>query len=80
MHGNVVGRVLSFRDITECKRAEERLNEGKEWLQAIFDASRDGIIIEDGAEVAYINKSYTQLLGYNEPEELTGKQISWRII
>ncbi|MDQ3711068.1 MAG: PAS domain S-box protein [Acidobacteriota bacterium] len=76
LDGKVVGQVLSFRDITVSKRTEEKLSEGKEWLQAIFDASRDGIIIEDGAQVAYINKSYTQLLGYNEPEELTGKQIS----
>ncbi len=65
-----------IRDITERKRAEDKLRESKEWLQAIFDASRDGIIIEDGAEIAYINKSYTQLLGYDEPEELIGRQIS----
>ena len=37
-------------------------------LQAVFDASRDGILIEDGANIAYINKFYTHFLGYETPD------------
>ncbi len=65
-----------IRDITTRKRAEEKIRESKEWLEAIFDASRDGIIIEDGSEIVYINKSYTKLMGYEEPEEIIGRDAS----
>ncbi|MCY7347337.1 MAG: PAS domain S-box protein [Pyrinomonadaceae bacterium] len=65
-----------IRDITERRQTEEKLRESREWLQAIFDVSRDGIVIEDGEKVVYINKSYTRLLGYDYPEELIGRQIS----
>ncbi len=74
------GEVIGFRgtdhDITERMQAEEKLRASEEWLRAILDGSRDGIIIEDGKEIVYINNSYTQLLGYDTPEELVGKNIS----
>ncbi|MDQ3180152.1 MAG: EAL domain-containing protein [Acidobacteriota bacterium] len=66
-----------IRDISERRRAEEKIRESKEWLQAIFDASRDGIIIEDGAKVTYINKSYTSL-GHAEGDKLLN-QIARRL-
>ncbi|MGI8883909.1 MAG: PAS domain S-box protein, partial [Pyrinomonadaceae bacterium] len=58
------------------QQAEEKLRESNEWLQAIFDASRDGIVIEDGSEIVYVNKAFAQLLGYKEPEEVIGKDAS----
>ena len=64
------------RDVTERKRAQESLRESEEWMRAIFDASRDGIIIEDGVKITYINKALTQHVGYSKPEELIGRNIS----
>jgi two-component system cell cycle sensor histidine kinase/response regulator CckA len=66
----------TVQDITDRKQAEEKLREREEWLRAVLDGSRDGIVIEDGPEISYINKSYGQLLGYHSAEELVGKQIS----
>ena len=71
------GKPLKFigtvQDITERRQAEDKVRESREWMQAVFDASRDGIVIEDGANIAYINKFYAQFLGYDKPEDLIGK-------
>lgn len=72
--GTVV--IITSRDITERKRVGEKLREKEEWMRAILDGSRDGIVIEDGSGIAYINKSYAHLLGYDSPEELVGQPIS----
>lgn len=43
-----------------------------EWLRAIFDASRDGIIVVDDGRIVSINRSYAELLGYDDAEALRG--------
>lgn len=69
--------VLSInRDITERKRAEEKIKESEEWLKAIFDASRDGILVEYDEHIFYVNASYARLFGYDTTEELTGLHVS----
>ncbi|MBC7912411.1 MAG: PAS domain S-box protein [Pyrinomonadaceae bacterium] len=60
----------------ERTRAEERLKQSEERLRAIFEASRDGILIEDEERIVYVNKSYTHLFGYSDPEELIGRHVS----
>ncbi len=47
LDGKVVGRVLSFRDITERKRAEERLNKSEEFLRTVLENISDGIVACD---------------------------------
>lgn len=64
------------RDITGRKRSQEILREREEWLRAIFNASRDSIIIEDGTQITDVNKSFIKLLGYADSEEIIGKNIS----
>jgi len=83
-----VGRVTRFRDpdpgrfavshenITAQKRAEERLKQSEEWLRTILDASRDGILVEDGETIHYVNRAYARLLRYDDPDELRGRHVS----
>jgi diguanylate cyclase (GGDEF)-like protein/PAS domain S-box-containing protein len=47
LDGKVVGRVLSFRDITERKRAEEKLNKSEEFLRTVLENISDGIVACD---------------------------------
>ncbi|MGI9166403.1 MAG: PAS domain S-box protein, partial [Pyrinomonadaceae bacterium] len=63
-------------DITERKLAEAALREREEWLGAIFEASRDGILVEDDGVIVYVNKSYVRMLGYDAPKELLGRHVS----
>ena len=52
------------------------MRESEERLRAIFESSRDGILVEDDERIVYINKSYTHLLGYDSPAELIGEHVS----
>lgn len=60
----------------EGKRSETALREGEEWLRAIFEASRDGILVEDNEQIVYINDAYAHLFGYEDAQELIGKHVS----
>lgn len=71
-----VGVVGLVTDITKRKLMEEKLRENEEWLRAILDASRDGVVVEDDGIIVYVNKAEAVLFGYDSPEELLGKNIS----
>jgi PAS domain S-box-containing protein len=66
----------NIRDITERKNAEERLKQSEQRLRKIFETSHEGILVEENERIHYVNKSYLQLFGYDEAEELVGQHIS----
>jgi diguanylate cyclase (GGDEF)-like protein/PAS domain S-box-containing protein len=72
--------VLNVLEKSEARQTKEEavaaLRESEEWLKALLDASRDGIVVEDNGEIVYINKSYAQQLKYDEAAELVGRHIS----
>jgi len=53
--------------------AKTKLRESREWLRAVFDASRDGILVEDDGIIVYVNKSHIEMFGYEKQEEFLGK-------
>ena len=61
-------------DITERKRAKKRYGRARV-LRAIFDASRDGILVEDDERIAYVNTAYARLSA-TRFDELKGTHIS----
>lgn len=72
----LIGIVGLSNDISGRKRSEEMLKQNEEWLRNIFEASHDGILVEDNEKITYVNKSYIHLFGYDEPEELIGQHVS----
>jgi PAS domain S-box-containing protein len=60
----------------ERKLAEQRLTESEEQLRMLFEASRDGILVEDGETIFYANRAYARMLGYDDPDELRGRHVS----
>ena len=67
--GRLAG-LVSIRDITERKRAEEALKEAEERYHAIFEQAADSIVLVDaetGALVEFNDRAY-QNLGYSRKE------------
>ena len=67
------------RDITENKRAEEKLRESEEKYRNIVETANEGILVIDAEHIInYYNKKLTEMLGYNS-EEAIGRSI-WDFI
>jgi PAS domain S-box-containing protein len=70
----VVGRVWSFRDITDRKIAERALKESKQMLQIVMNNIPQFIFWKDRNSV-YLgcNANFAKTTGFNKPEEIIGK-------
>ena len=74
--GRLAGVLGIARDITARKEAEVALRHSELWLGIIFEASRDGIVVEYNENIVYANKAFATVYGYDEPKELVGKHVS----
>ena len=66
----VVGRIWSYRDITEKRLAEQRLKESNERNQALWYQSSDGIFVFDPNSFAIqeANIKFCRMIGYTNDE------------
>ena len=82
-NGNSIGTIISFRDLSEKKKAEldlkqayGELQEAKEYLENIISTAVDGIIITDPqGNISRVNESVKKITGYSN-EELKELHIS----
>ncbi|MFZ1109966.1 MAG: PAS domain S-box protein [Rhodomicrobium sp.] len=75
-NGEIIGAVVTARDITEQKRAEKRLRESEAQLRSIIDTAADAIVVVDEKGVIQsANRSTASIFGYS-PEELIGRHAS----
>jgi PAS domain S-box-containing protein len=77
--GKTQGSVVTMRDITDRKRAEEEIKESEVRYRRLFEAAKDGILILDASTgvIIDVNSFLIDLLGYAK-EELLGKHL-WEI-
>ncbi|HEU4436432.1 MAG TPA: PAS domain S-box protein, partial [candidate division Zixibacteria bacterium] len=69
--GTCVGRVWSFRDISERRQAELRLEETNQTLKAFFQSSPLAIVTVDlERKVTLWNPAAERMFGWSEPEVL----------
>jgi PAS domain S-box-containing protein len=65
--------VITTRDITESKKAEEKIKESEEKYRTIVETTNEGIIVCDSNfKATYVNNKMADMLGYC-PEEIIGK-------
>jgi len=75
--GDAVGRVWSFRDVTEQRRAEEILRQSEERFARAFRASPIAISITRATDgmVVDVNDAFRRLVGYEEDDVFSGASI-----
>ena len=68
----IVGAIITREDITQKRALEQEIKETKDYLESIFEASVDGIIVVDNKGVlTRANNAFLKMLGYSR-EELIG--------
>ncbi len=73
--GKPCGLIGVARDITEQKRADERLRENEARLRAITDSAQDAIIMMDHqGMISFWNPAAEKILGYRE-EDVIGRNL-----
>jgi PAS domain S-box-containing protein len=69
VEGRNVGRVWSFRDITERRRAEQEVRRRSEWLRVTLESIGDGVITTDkSGRVSSLNGVAEATTGWTELE------------
>jgi PAS domain S-box-containing protein len=76
-HEDTYSRILvSIIDVTDQKRAEERMRQSENYYRAIFETSGSAMFIhEEDTTISHVNSNFEKLLGYSK-QEVEGKK-SW---
>lgn len=64
-----------FRDVSERKAAEKRLQESEERFRRLVEMSPDGIAVHQEGRLVLVNPAGAKVLGYERPEELVGRPV-----
>ena len=66
--GQPAGMWAIIRDITERKRMEQSLQQSEERYRTLVEESFDGIFIQKGPKVIFVNRRLSEMLGYDKSE------------
>jgi PAS domain S-box-containing protein len=72
IEGKIFGRVWSFRDVTDKKKAIASLKASEEKYRLLFENASDAIFVAQDEIIKFPNPQLSQLMGYSS-EELTSK-------
>ena len=61
---------------TAPERTSERKTFEPSWVRTVVDDGDAGFLIERAEEIAYINRAYARMLGYDSPAQLRGRHVS----
>ncbi|TXT63260.1 MAG: Signal transduction histidine kinase [Promethearchaeota archaeon] len=72
-NGKILGILISYDDITERKRAEQKLKESEQKFRNITEQSVMGILIMQDFQIKYANDKFLNIIDYGYEEVLNWK-------
>src|SRR5665647_1264558 len=73
-NGKVIGICVSVNDITERKKAEDKISESEEIFRRLFNESADSTLLLDDTGFTDCNQSALSILGYASRQEVLNKK------
>ncbi len=71
-----IGAVISVHDISARKQAEQQLRQSRDFLEDVFRATPDMIVVTDSrGDITAVNDAVRKVLGFS-PEELVGQSTA----
>ena len=77
--GKVLYRIANVQDLTEQRKAEQKLRESENRYRQLIENAPDGIFVQTRGLFAYLNKAALLIFGAETPEELIGRPLFERI-
>ncbi len=74
--GRLRGRLITLRDITERKLAEQARLRSEGHFRILVENAPDAIFVQTEGQFAYVNPGTCRLLGAAEPERLLGRSVA----
>ncbi|BBI30615.1 PAS domain-containing sensor histidine kinase [Cohnella abietis] len=73
--GELIALVVIERDITDRKKAEDRLRESEERYRVLVDCSPEPIVVYEDYIIVFVNPAAVRLVGATDPDQLIGQHI-----
>ena len=73
--GELIGSVVSFTDITERRRAEQRLRETEQFFRSVLESAPDGLMVVDHHGIIQLANAQTERLFGHTRAELVGRPV-----
>ena len=71
VNGRIEGSVVTFRDVSECKKAQDSLRASEERFRSAFSNAAAGMFIVDlEGNFLEVNRAFCEMTGYSEAELL----------
>ena len=68
--------LATIRDVTDRRRAEERLRESESRYRALFDMTPDAIYVHIDDRIMFANPAAVRMFGFDRPQDLIGQLAS----